>query len=163
MISELKPSANEYHTSGQRFQAGARVICYIFKDNDKQLQRVDFLESKAGDHEIPDNFLARWIRVVKERNEAIKEAKKHALDTAESIFLSLFEEGSQSSTDKEALQQILALFLERKRVLKRMASEEKTIQHYYHSGTGNEFQVPMNTLKPEQIVQLEDELQKLIF
>ena len=163
MTSELKTSADEYQASGQPFRAGARVTCYIFKDDSGQLQRIDFLESETGTHEIPKNFLARWTRIVKERNEEIKEAKKRSLDTAESIFLSLFEEESESSTDKEALQQVLALFLERKRILKRVASEEKTIQHYYHAGTGNEFRVPMDTLEPERIIQLEDELQKLIF
>lgn len=160
---QLKPVSRQSSTSGQKFTPGESVVCFIFKNNQGQLERADVQESETEAFPQTNDILARWTRVIKEPDEELKEAKKQTIQSAEDIFLSLFdEENSTDCQERDILKQFIALMLERKRILKRLNTKEKEVQEYLHSSTQRTFKVPMHPLEPQQILTIQEQLQNLI-
>ena len=83
--------------------------------------------------------------------------------TTEELFLSLFEEsGAEGEEDRAVLKQLLALMLERKRVIKRVGPSTQGVQRYRHPKQDREYDVPMDDLNPEKLVRIQEQLQLLV-
>jgi hypothetical protein len=82
-----------------------------------------------------------------------------AKQDAESILRRLVEE--QAETTRNA-RYILALMLERKRILKPMPSEDDSVMVYEHAQTGETFLIPNPQLRLEQVPEVQREVSALL-
>ena len=139
------------------------MICYLFLDEEGNLQRMDVKSSEAEDIQVPEPILGRWSRVVKRPEEEKKEAKRQAILSTEEIFLGLFAEGLAATEEQNTLKQLLALILERKRLLRSVGSVAREEQTYLHVKSKTEYRVPMKDLEPQQIAKIESQLDALVY
>jgi len=161
---QIKPLARECAVSGEPFEIGDEVICFLFRDDEGQLQRADVSEAKVDEFPRPEAVLGRWGREVKPRGEEEREARAHALATTEELFLSLFKEDSpEMADDRELFKQVLALMLERKRILRAQGRPENGVQTYLHVRSKETYQVSATDPDPAALVRIQEELNMLVF
>lgn len=172
---QVKPLSRKSSLSGESFTPGTNVVCYIYSDPNlpNEILRTDILAEESGNFELPKNLLARWTRIVRDReDDEQKEAQKQTLTNAEEFFLSLYDElnentrslsePSETTTTRNILKQLLGLMLERKRILRRLKNKDKNLIYYLHVPTKKEYQVPQITLNLEEIAKIQAQLNVLI-
>lgn len=160
---QFNPPARKSSLSDEPFAEGDIVVCILHLDEQAQLQRADLREAEAETFESAGGILGRWRREVKAPNEEAKEARRQLMATTEELFLSLFEESSpEGEEDRAVLKQLLALMLERKRVIKRVGPSSQGVQRYRHPKQEREYDVPMDDLNPEKLVRIQEQLQLLV-
>ncbi|WP_309381684.1 hypothetical protein [Cerasicoccus frondis] len=161
---QIKPLARECAVSGEAFEIGDEVVCFLYRDEEGQLQRADVAAAKVDDFPRPEAVLGRWGREVKPRGEEEKEARAHALATSEELFLSMFEaDGAEVAEDRELFKQVLALLLERKRILRSKGRPENGVQTYLHVRSKQEYAVQSSDPDPMALVRIQEELNALVF
>jgi hypothetical protein len=159
---QLKSIARKCAISGEPFRTGDRVVCIILKREGADIERTDMLASNAEKFTADGIELGRWTREVKDHAEEEREARLQLLATREEFFLSLFNPTDEPSEDRNVLKQLLALMLERKRILRSIGKPTDGIQRYLHIRTREEFQVPIDEFLPEQIARIQPALETLI-
>ncbi|GHB98506.1 hypothetical protein [Cerasicoccus arenae] len=161
---QIKPLARECAVSGEPFEIGDEVICFLYRDEEGQLQRADVATSKVDDFPRPEAVLGRWGREVKPRGEDEREARAHALATTEELFLSLFESDSADvAEDRELFKQVLGLMLERKRILRSQGRPVDGQQSYLHVRSKVLYSVQSSDPDPASLVRIQEELNSLVF
>lgn len=158
----VQPLSRRSTLSQVNFQPGDRVCSYIFKDEANNLQRVDVLASEVDAFEPPQFLLGRWTHVIRPLEESEKVAQKNFLAASEELFLSLFEGEKIQCEEHSALQQLLALLLERKRILKRLTSPKEVYQKYLHLASQRELVFEVIPLEPEVIGKVKQQLDQLL-
>lgn len=164
----VQPLSRRSTFSQVSFQPGDRVCSYIFKDDADNLQRMDVLETEARTPFFtkPEHLLGRWTHVIKPAEEDQKGAQKSFLAASEELFLSLFdsEKNEKTSTYPEhnALQQLLGLLLERKRILKRLTSGKENPQRYLHVASQRELSFEVIPLDSELVVKVKEQMDRLL-
>lgn len=150
--------------SSQPFTVGDRVTCFIYRDAEGQVQRADVGEAVIDRFEVPPALLGRWGRVVKARGEEAREAREQALASAEELFMSLFEQsGDGAEAERDTFKLVLALYLERKRIVRRQGRlDAEGLQCYLHVKTKQTFQVPMDDPQPALLLALQTQLEMLL-
>ena len=117
--------------SGKVFEPGDTVCSFLLDDVNTYL-RVDMLADKAASYVAPRLVVCRWKWVVKERgdNQAREEARP-ALEQPEAMFLALCDEaeGGEDPEVRAVLKHLLALALQRKRVLKGIPNKANFFRH----------------------------------
>lgn len=159
---QIQPLSRTCAATGQPLEEGERVTCFLFRDEQGQLQRADVRGAEAADFTPEGVTLGRWGRTLKPRNEEEREAKQQALASAEELFMSLAEASVEGDDTRDALLQILALLLERKRVLKEVERPEAAVVRFKHAKTGQTFDVPMHEIAPTQLIALQGQLEALV-
>ncbi|MDR2430375.1 MAG: hypothetical protein LBD14_05770 [Puniceicoccales bacterium] len=148
--------------SGESFKTGDRVVCVVYKPEGLPIDRVDVLAEHFARHALAGVELGRWVREVKERAEEEREARLQLLATREEFFLSLYADAEDPSGEKAVLKQLLALLLERKRVLRALGRPSGGVQRYLHVRTREEFDVPAGELVPEEVARVQSALEMLV-
>ncbi len=154
--SRKSTSTEQPFVDGQRVRS---VLCLVEKEG---LVRLDF---------HPDEVLAlgearpiaQWLRTFRS-NEAERELAREAVETADDLFDQLMddpgEEGDAESKEiRKVLRFILALHLERKRVLRplgRIAPDGTQV--YRHPKKNREYTVEAAGLRPELMRKIEDQM-----
>jgi hypothetical protein len=146
--------------SGHAFMPGEKVNCVIFRGPDG-LQRADVTEIEGREWQPPGEVLGRWSRRVEDESAAAK--RRLALASAEEVFLALIQEPGGAGLDKDLLLQLLALMIERKRILRPQGRPVDGRQRYWHPRLQQEFSVPYQELTPERLVALREQLHHLAF
>ena len=129
--------------SGEEFRPGDRVWSCLFRTAEGLVERLDVLESERDELEIGERVLCKWSHTIKPRVESEADARRAALESADDVFLSLFEDPKTDEGEAELgetrdrLKFFLALQLERKRVLKPLGN-----RRFRHVPTGREVSVP---------------------
>jgi len=159
---QVKPISRRCAVSDQPFVAGNRVVCVIYKPENAPLERADVLAENFEKLKLNGVEIGRWTRVVKDANAEEREAQQQLLATREEFFLSLFADESDTSSEKKLLKQLLALLLERKRILRAIGRPEGSLQRYLHVRTKDEFFVPTDVFLPEEIAQIQPVLETLL-
>lgn len=174
---QVKPLSRKSSVSGETFKPGTHVVSYIYTDPNApaELLRTDILAEESSNFSLPENLLARWTRIVKDReDDEQRESQKQTLGNAEEFFLSLYDDlandteesitANTASATKNILKQLLALMLERKRILRRLKNRNKEtdIIAYLHVPSKREYQVPQATLDLEEIAKIQEQLTVLI-
>lgn len=161
---QIKTIARKSTLSGTPFKPGDRIVCLIFKQADEgELGRADLLEAELEEFILPGEVLGRWLREVKDPEDLSQNARE-TMASAEDFFFSLFEnEQPQASEESDMLKHLLALMLERKRVLRaqpprRSAGE----QAYLHVKTKQLLQVPVVEISTELMLKIQDTIGDLI-
>ncbi len=171
MELEIQPLARKSYVSGREFAPGLRIESFLFRAEDGGLVRADILAEEAGDFEIPGNLICRWGQTVKDRSDPEANARKSAMQSAEAVFLALFDEEDEAAAEGSAagapsagtgeeralLRHLLALMLERRRVLRRSGRGR-----YWHPKEKRSFEVPDVEIVPERLLALQDQLSHII-
>jgi|GEM_PF-2785575 len=118
--------------SGKAFAEGD-AICSFLINAGKAFERVDVIAEHTSDFKTKRTLICRWNWTVKHRDNRAREDARSALEQTEAMFMALCDE--QSGTDEEdaeeraALRQLLALALQRKRVLRPIPDEPDYVLH----------------------------------
>ncbi len=160
---QVKPLARVSAVDGAPFAIGEKVLCFLFRNEEGHLARDDIRSTEESGYRVPTELLARWAREVKPAGEEEKQARRQALETAEDLFLALFDdELPDVATDRDALKVILGLMLERKRILRAQGKRGKDSIRYLHVRTKTEYRVPARDLTPAEAIRIQDDLQHFV-
>ena len=155
----IRPVGEISGLSETPFTPGDTVCSYLFRSGEGFIERLDVLEGEREALELEGAVICRWSQLIKDKGVTEAEERRAALQSADDIFLSLFEEvpeGEEDSTTtgtRERLKFFLALQLERKRILKPLGG-----RRYRHMPTKRELAVPDMAITPELIADFQNEI-----
>lgn len=159
---QIKTMAGKSSATSAEFKPGDTVLSLIYKDSsDGLLARVDLLEGEVEEFKLPGVPLGCWKRIIKEDGSQELNRQEQML-VAEDFFFSLFEVSKEGKTNAgadelEALKHLLALLLERKRVLRVVGPRAKEgVQLYRHPKLEREFEIKVITVYPELMQKIMD-------
>ena len=161
---QFKSIARKSSLSQISFAAGDRVVCLIFKDIDAgEMARADVLLDELEAYRLPGEILGRWMRVVKDPDDDCSNVRE-TLASAEDFLLSLYENDKPAAQEEsDALKHLLALMLERKRVLRALGKRQTGgLQLYRHVKTKQELEVPVVEISTNLMLKIEDTLGDII-
>lgn len=160
-----KPLARVSSLTGKPFNEGDSVISFVVRAQGDTIERLDYLESELTAQTTPNaEVLGRWHRVVKPTPTSKKEAREQETAGVEDLFLALCAQANEpreQDGDTIALVQMLALTLERRRLLKPLGAAQDGVQAYRHMPTRNEYWVRTVVLTPELLLRIQPQLPEL--
>jgi hypothetical protein len=159
---QVKPIARICAASGKDLRVGDIVTCVVYKPLGGNIERCDVLKEHAATFKPDGILLGRWTREVKERGEEEQAQRAQLLASREEFFLSLYDENDDPSGDKGVLKHILAMLLERKRIIKAAGPAENGLITYVHASSKQTYQVPALDLQPSHILQVGATLDLLV-
>ncbi|MGB1126870.1 MAG: hypothetical protein ACPG3X_00690 [Opitutales bacterium] len=161
---QIKTPSRKSSLTGEAFQPGDRSVSIIFVDHEMgELGRADLHERELEKFELSGQVLGRWSRVTKDHDDASVRTSD-SLASAEDFFFSLFENTqNQAIEESNMLKHLLALLLERKRVLRAVGPRQTVgVQRYRHIKTKQEWDVPIAEISRELMLKIEDTLGDII-
>jgi len=160
----FKSIARKSSLSQLSFNPGDRVVCLIFKDVEAgEMGRADVLLDEVDTYVLPGEILGRWVRVVKDPDDESTNVRE-TVASAEDFFLSLYEnDQTDGLAESDALKHLLALMLERKRVVRALGKRQTTgTQLYRHVKTKQEIEVPIVEISTDLMLKIQDTLGEII-
>ncbi|HKK19173.1 MAG TPA: hypothetical protein VJ952_10885 [Opitutales bacterium] len=161
---QIKTLSRKSTLSGESFAPGDRAVSLVYVDEEAgELGRADLHENELGQLEVPGEVLGRWSWLMKAPEEGAPNAAE-TVASAEDFFFSLFENETARERDQsDALKHLLALMLERKRILRAVGPRQSSgTQTYLHVKTKQEVQVPVAGISRELMFKIEDTLGDII-
>lgn len=161
---QIKTLSRRSTLSGESFEPGDRAVSLVYIDGQAgELGRADLHEDELGQLELPGQVLGRWTWVTKDPEEGATNAAD-TVASAEDFFFSLFENDSDDERERsDALKYLLALMLERKRILRVDGPRQTSgAQTYRHVKTKQELKVPIAEISRELMFKIEDTLGDII-
>lgn len=160
---EIKPFGKKSSVSGNPFNDGDTVHCFLIRDRKGNLSRKDLLRDDLEQLPHGDRILGRWTRTFKSDPDVRQENLNHQ-KTLEELFFSFYEaKNAVGSEESDTLKQIVSLMLERKRILRRAGTPaDRTSLRYLHVKSKVEFEVPNRDITPNVIMRVQDNLNALI-
>ncbi len=159
---QVKPIAHICASSGKELHVGDTVVCIVYKPLGGNVERVDVLKEHVSTYVPNGLLLGRWTREVKERGEEEQAHRAQLLASREEFFLSLYDDAQDPSGDKAVLKHILAMLLERKRIVKASGPAKDGVIPYQHAATKLIYDVPAMDLQPNHIQQVNSALELLV-
>lgn len=161
---KIKPLSKKSALTGRDIKPGDTVVCAVFTDGGGNLDRIDSHKDDFDDSKIEGRIIGRWEREVNGGSEADeRELRRSALASSENFFVSLFDEKNAASDGETAvLKQILALLLERKRILRPVGRVSNGVQKYVQSSTKRKFDVPQADLGKDTLARIQKQLEGII-
>jgi hypothetical protein len=159
---QVKPIARACAATGKELRVGDIVTCIVHKPTGGLIERSDVLKEHAADFRPPGLLLGRWTREVKERGEEEQALRAQLLASREEFFLSLYEETEDPSGDKTVLKHILAMLLERKRIIRPVGPAEKGLIPYQLAAAKQVYLVPVLDLQPAHLLKVGASLDLLV-
>lgn len=161
---------------GEPFVEGESVVCFLYRNSEGELERADLHEAEVPEWQSPGSILCRWRHRVRPRAEGEAEARRQSLASAEELFLALVEAekgggdpetgsdeapgvGDEDVSKRRLLLNLLALQLERKRVLKAVRGQPG---HFLYGSEKRPVSIPLVELDPREIAPLLIELDGLL-
>lgn len=161
---QIKTISRKSSRSGQPFAPGDVAVSLIYMDAAQGgVARADLHESELAEFGLPGELLGRWRRVIKDPDDDAAQAGE-TLASAEDFFFSLFEnETEDSSEERDMLKHLLALMLERKRVLRAIGPRKGgDSMSYLHVKSKAELRVPLCEMSRALMLKIEDTLGDII-
>ena len=161
---QIKTLSKKSTLSGERFNPGDRAVSLVYVDAAAgELGRADLHEHELAEFQFPGQVLGRWTWMMKDP-EAGGPTAGETMASAEDFFFSLFEHDADAERDRvDALKHLLALMLERKRVLRAIGPRQHAgTQAYRHVKSKQEFNVPITEISRELMFRIEDTLGDLM-
>lgn len=169
---QLKSPSNESRVSGKRFSIGDKIVCFLHKNENGELDRMDISADEIDQASLPQNILGCWTLTIKEgANHQEREMQKQTIASSEELFLSLFNSQEQDTNpspaeevdeERDTLKQILALMLERKRILKPKTESRMGSVEYWHPKSKQSFTVDLSPIPLEKALTIQEQLQVLM-
>ena len=158
----LKTISRQSKLTGNPFEAGQRIISYIYKDNNGEIHRTDIHANDASKYHAPGVLLGWWEQELRNDDNEL-EAKKQIINSSEELFLSLFEDEEIEAEEREVIKFLLALMLERKKILKPLLKAPVgKVQKYLHQRTDKEYEVPLVDLTAKSVQGVMEQLKEVI-
>ncbi|MFO8027338.1 MAG: hypothetical protein R6U56_06720 [Opitutales bacterium] len=161
---QIKTLSKKSTLSGEGFNPGDRAVSLVFVDEEAgELGRADLHEHELAELPLPGEVLGRWTWVMKDPEEGAPSAGDRVA-SAEDFFFSLFENAADTEPEQsDALKHLLALMLERKRVLRAVGPRQHSgHQTYRHVKTKQELNVPVTEISRDLMFKIEDTLGDII-
>ena len=153
---QIKPLSKKSSISGRDILPGDTIVCAVFVDPLGNLDRADCHADEFDPSKINGKIIGRWERVVSAHpEEDERAARRMALSSSEDFFVSLSDEA-------DGVKQMLALLLERKRILRPVGRPKFGIQKYVQVSTKREFDVPQKNLDTDMIIKIQNQLGNII-
>lgn len=155
----IRSVAEACRVSGEAFTPGARVRSCLYRNAGGVIERADVLEDQRQQLGIdPATVICSWVHRIREKQMSDAEEKRASLQSAEEVFLSLYEEsaddGDAMTIDtRDRLKFFLALQLERKRILKPLGG-----RRYRHVASKRELIVPDLEISADLLAEFQQEL-----
>jgi len=160
---QIKPLSKKSSLSGADLSVGDEVVSFVYIGENSLIERIDILKNELDNTPLPQNVIGKWERKVSESPEQDEKfARKLALASSEDLFISLFDNESVDAPQKDIIKMLLALQLERKRILKSSAHPQNGIQTYIHTASKREFQVRQIDIDDNLIINIQSQLNSLI-
>ncbi len=167
------------HVSGREFADGDRVTSFLVrgvipetltpaekaaaeKAGADAIGRFDVAEAEQARFEPAGPVVCRWLQIFKPRKVGENPERTLKL-TAESLFLALSDPANERTPENERLLQVLAMMLERKRVLRpkgRTADKKRLV--YEHAKAKTLHEVEAAELTPEFFLSIQEQLAALV-
>ena len=123
---------------------------------------MDILEKYSDQIQIDGAVVGRWVRIIKPPEESDSEEKKLHAQSVEELFVSMAESVNVEirSNSSKCMIYILALFLERKRILKSIPTRgiPQNYINFRHSKSKKEYLVEAIDMTPENMDHIEKNL-----
>jgi hypothetical protein len=168
------------HVSGREFAEGDRVLSFLVrgvipghltpaekaaaeKAGAEAIGRFDVLEAERAGFAPAGPVVCRWVQIVKARKAGADNPERALKLTAESLFLALSDPANERTVENERLLQVLAMMLERKRVLRpkgRTADKQRVV--YEHAKAKTLHEVQAAELSPEFFLSIQSQLAALV-
>ncbi len=161
---QLQPLARKSSASEVPFEPGDRVVCFLIKSSEGAFVRADVRADESEAYAPEGQVLGRWTREVNDSEDEEKASARQSLQSSEELFLSLFDESlpEDARHERDSLKQVLALMLERKRVLRSLGRPVEGIQQYLHVRSKKEYAVPLVELSAAELVAVHDQLAQVV-
>lgn len=160
---QVKPLSRRCAVSGETLHAGDRVVCVVVKPVGREIERLDVAQDRLAEFKPDGLVLGRWSRIIKDKpDEEDREVRARLLASREEFFLSLFDTTDDPDGDKAVLKQLLALLLERRRILRPIGAPVAGLQRYRHQRSESEFAVPVDEISPAQAARIQYTLEALL-
>ncbi len=161
---QIKPLSKKSALSEREISAGDTVVCVAFINSFGLLDRLDCHKDEFDADKIEGKVIGKWERVVSDHPDADERAaRRMSLESSEDFFISLFDENSAVETDEvDVVKQMLALLLERKRILRSVGRPSAGFQKYYHPSSKREFNVPQRNLDEDLVLRIQTQLGSII-
>jgi hypothetical protein len=132
--------------TGRAFEAGD-TVCSLLVDEGRAYSRIDLLAAEAdGWSAGKKKILCRWKWTVKPRDAKAREDQKQNALQGEELFAALCAEAApeevatpEALAERETLRHLLALALQRRRILK---ADPARPGYYIHAQTKEAFHAP---------------------
>ncbi len=143
------------------FQPNDSALSLVVLTATGNIERFDILDSEEDIFQVPGTLLGKW-RYVVEENEKKSQNNEQILVSMEDLFLSLCANPA-SSDDTAALAQVLALLLERKRILRSAGLPDKDgKRHYLHVKTKQSYAIESVDLMSPRFLNIQEKLSDLL-
>lgn len=160
MYWDIKAMSQRCAVSGESFFDGAEIFCFVCKLNSTEFSRYDVLEKNVDKFSVPGEIMGQWKRTFHSDEPNSKNSYYQKLANAEEFFFSLFD-GAETE-EKNVLKQLLALFLERNKILRVEKLKEKDMKKCVHIKTRREFVIFQKEFMPEELTSFENILEMLV-
>jgi len=163
MELNLQPLATICCVTGESFVEGDRVVSLLVRPAESaEILRHDMAEGREGEFTPSGPVACRWVQAFKPRNQNENPERELKL-TAETLFLTLAAPEAELTEENGRLVQVLALMLERKRVLRPKGSTADGRRLVYEHAKSKElYEVPAAELSPEFFLSIQDQLAALV-
>ncbi len=170
----VPPVSRSGDAQGVRFTPGQDIVCFVLMHTTEGLQRRDVALADAPSFK-PEGQLLGWWRAKAAEENAQAVSRKQAIVTTETLFLGLAEPAhlgeefgpmpdlSVDESLRDALKYLLAIMLERRRVL-RAVTRPKTgqPQTYIHVRSKKTYTVKWASLDGPTVEKLQGQLAALM-
>ena len=155
--------------SGKAFEPGDEVLCLLVETLQDGLRRIDILASEWDGLPSKTAILGKWTRRIRTDATEVTNDLRQSLLSAEELFLSMATpvdadpapegEKTMQNSDATTILFLLALHLERQRVLRSQRSKPADPQLIFlHVRSKARYRVPTATVTPDQMGLIEDRL-----
>jgi hypothetical protein len=153
---EIKSRARFCARTGKAFEEGECFYTLLFREGDG-FRREDISEQAWNERNENIQPFSFW----RAKYEAPERVPSEALgkEDAESLLRRLVSEGNPASVNARY---ILALILERKRILRPIESSDESLLVYEHAGTGESIVVPNPRLSLDQLSAVQNEVYEML-
>lgn len=180
---QVKSPARESAFSGKPFEAGQVLMSVVYLDATAGVARADVHVDELVSFAEGRTVLGWWRTKAQVRDASDGASRKQIVFTTEALFLALYGVGDDSTLwdeaeatahggtqprlaetpEGDALKFLLALMLERKRVLRALERPHPEHgQRYLHVKSRREFHVPAVDMTPELMLSLQAHLKELV-
>ena len=166
----FKPLSKGSWVSGTDFEKGEAVLSFLFRSEDAIVERADIKQGETTSFKAPGPVIGHWSQQIPKKDPKGL-AQRKALNSAEALFLSLYADTNDTLQVEEIseeecaiLKHLLALMLERKRILRPLRSEANSEgQRFLHIPSKKEYLVPAVALTKEAVARVMGRLQDLVY
>lgn len=148
----IKTISRRCSVCGEPFHDGEEVVSLVFKADSGETLRCDVASKCLQSFTFPGKLIGQWRRVF---SSGTTEEDRTKQETAirEEFFFSLFD--GEESVETDILKQLLALYLERNRILRRVGKTESFIK-FIRVHDKKEYLVPDKEILPEDLTSVEN-------